>query len=166
MEVQTKTKLVEILSADYQLTGSMEVIGNPGVFVNNPSYDVFVVHNASVTPLTVGTQVGKVSVPKLYVPKQEAQVILIDMTVEEAQLLPTKKPLVCFTDTYIIRGGFATGLETSAGDLFTAGQGPFFAAVQAEVLAMRPLTEEIGGSADLVYVRAEAVQAFYSSSGE
>jgi hypothetical protein len=167
MEVQVNTRLVEMLSADYQISGSLEIRGeNPAVYINNPSYPVFALRDATVTPLMPGTQIGAMSVPRLFVHRDELQVILIDMPVAEAQLPPTRRNLVCFTDTFVVRGGFASGQETQAVNLFTAGQGPFFPAVEAEVVALRPLMEEIGGQADLVFLRGDAVRTFYSTDGE
>lgn len=161
MELRVMTKLVEALSADYQISGRMELLGNPGVYVNDDSYPTFTINDAVVTPLMVGTQVGPVSLEKVFLPKQEAQVLLMDMSLDEAQLLPTYHNLVVFTDTFVIRGKFITNPETGPQDVFSSG-GPYFPAIEAEVHAIRPLTTEIGGFADMIYVKGNDVRAFYS----
>ena len=162
MQVLVNTKAVEILTGSYQVSGKLEIRGNPAVFLNDNTVRTLAVLDATVTPLAVGTSVGPMSVAKFYVPKAEPQVVLIDMTIQEAQLLSTKIDAVCFTDSYIVRGEFSTGPETKPPDLFTASAGPFFPAQNAEVLPVRPLTEDLGGQADLVFVRGDAVRVFYS----
>lgn len=162
MEVRTVTKLIDILTADYHVSGTLEMRGNPAVYLNDQTVDVFTILDATVTPLMPGTQVGEMQIARFYVPKNKIQVVLLDMAVQEAQLLPTRKHLVCFTDTYVVKGHFSTGPETASLDVFSVSPGPFFPAVDAEVVPLRPLTTEMGGETDLLYVRGDSVEMFYN----
>jgi hypothetical protein len=153
---------VEILTGHFQISGDLEVRGNPSVYVNDASFDVFAVHKATMTPLAPGTSVGPVKVPLLYVPKTEPHVMLVgNLEPKDAQLLPNKINLVAFTDTYVIKANFHAGPETKADDVLFYATGPYFPATEAEIYAMRPLTADLGGQADLVFVHRNHVRTFY-----
>lgn len=163
MQVNITTFPVEILTGHYQVSGNLEIRGNPAIFVNDASFNVFNVHDATLTPLVTGSPVGPVKLPLLYLPKTEPHVVLIgNFTPQEAQLLPNKLRLVCFSDTYVIRGDFHVGPETKADDALYYAAGPFFPVTNADIYAMRPLTADLGGQADLVYIHKNHVRAFYS----
>jgi hypothetical protein len=163
MQVNITTYPVEILTGHFQVSGNLEIRGNPAVFVNDASYNVFSVHDATVTPLVAGSPVGQVKVPVLYLPKSEPHVMLIgNFAPQDAQLLPNKIALIAFTDTYVIHGEFHTGPETKADDILYSAAGPYFPATDAEIYAMRPLAADLGGQADLVYVHKQHVRVFYT----
>lgn len=162
MEVRVQAFPVEILTGCYQVGGQLEMIGNPAIYVNDASFSTFNIRDATMTPLMKGTPVGPVKVPQLFLPKSEPQVILVgDFAPRDAQLLPNAIKLICFTDTYVIRGVFHTGPETQASDVFFFTPGPFFPATNIEIYPIRPLTTELGGQADLVFVHRDAVRAFH-----
>lgn len=162
MEVQINTSPVEILTSTYQIGGELEVRGSPAIFINDSEFAAFTIHNATVTPLVAGTRIGALDTKTLYLPKDELQVLVIGgLTATQAQLLPHKVRMVCFTDTYVLRGFFHTGPETQAGDIFYSQPGPFFPATDVELFPLRSLSIEVGGAADLVYIHRDAVRLIY-----
>ncbi len=162
MQVNIITHPVEILTGHYQISGNLEVRGNPAVFVNDASFSVFNVHDATMTPLATGSPVGQVKVPLLYVPKSEPHVVLIgNFEAKDAQLLPNRLRLVCFTDTYVIRASFHVGPETKAPDALYFQAGPFFPTTAAEIYPLRPLAADLGGQADLLYIHKDHVRTYY-----
>jgi hypothetical protein len=163
VEIRVQTFPVEILTSFYQIGGKIEMIGNPAVSVNDAAYSTFNIHDATLTSLTPGTPIGPVKTPMLYLPKNEPQVVLVgDFSPKDAQLLPNTVKLICFTDSYVIRGVFHTGPETQAADVFFFSPGPFFPATGVEIFPIRPLAVDLGGQADLVYVNRAAVRAFHT----
>jgi hypothetical protein len=163
MEIRVQTFPAEILTGYYQISGGIEILGNPTIYVNDATFSTFNIHDATLTPLTPGTPVGPVQVPKLFLPKSEPQVLLIgDFSPHDAQLLPNKIKLICFTSAYVIRGVFHAGPETQATDVFYALPGPFFPATDVDIYPIRPMSTELGGQADLVFVHRDAVRAFHS----
>lgn len=163
MEVRVRTFPAEILTGYYQIGGGIEILGNPSIFVNDATFSTFNIDDATLTPLIPGTPVGPVKAPKLFLPKSEPHVVLIgDFGPQDAQLLPNKIRLICFTSTYVIRGVFHTGPETQAADLFFSMPGPFFPATDVDIYPIRPLVADLGGQADLVFVHRDAVRAYHS----
>ncbi|MNC96363.1 hypothetical protein D3C83_137200 [compost metagenome] len=71
--------------------------------------------------------------------------------------------MICFTDTFIIRGGFHTGPEMKAVDLFYSLASTFYPATEVEVFAQRQLSSDVSLKADLAFVHRDAVRAFYQS---
>jgi len=162
MQVNVTSFPVEILTGHFQISGGLDVRGNPTIYLNDSSIDVFAIHKATLTPLAAGTSVGQVQLPLLYVPKTEPHVLLIgNFEAKQAQLLPNKINLVAFTDTYVIKGDFHAGPETKADDVLYYSPGPFFPATNAEIYAMRPLAADLGGEADLVFIHKSHVRTFY-----
>ena len=163
MDIQLKVYPVEILTGNYQISGEMQPRGNPAFFVNDEATTTFTINNATLTPLLRGTAVGEISLPALYLPKEQIQVLIFgDYAPQEAQLLANKIGLTCFTDTYVIRGIFHGGAESTAGGILYDMPGPFFPATDVEIFAIRPLALEFGGAAELVFVQRNAVEVFYS----
>nr|MBN1228544.1 hypothetical protein [Anaerolineae bacterium] len=161
MEVQLTTYPVEMYTASYRYDGEFTPRGNPVVFLNDQSVTTFAIRNVSVIPLMAGARLGEMTLPEVFVPKAQIQVILIgDFGPQEAALRPKPIRLVCFTETYAIRATFHVGHETNAGDVFST-PGPFLPATEAAIFSIRSLTHEINGEAELLYVHKDAVRLFH-----
>src|SRR5574341_1934205 len=154
---------VEILTPTYHITGELRPRGNPGVFLNDASYPTFTIYAAHLQPIAGGARIGAMSVEELYVPKSDVHLICLpDFPPSEAMLLATRHPLICFTDTYVIRGEFHSGPETKAGDLFHFTRGPFFPGSDLEAFPVKPMAADVGLRVPLAYVHRNALRAFYS----
>lgn len=162
MQIQTTTYPIEIMTADYQVAGMFSPRGNPAMFVNDQSVQAFTLSDATFTPLMPGANIGAVSAPTLYVPKQHAQILLVgELAPADASLLPKPLPLVCFTDTYAVRGTFHVGAETQPADLLSDTAGTFLSATDAEIYSLRPLGQAISGAADLLFINKYAIRGFH-----
>jgi hypothetical protein len=154
---------VEILTPTYHITGEMRPRGNPGVFLNDAAYPTFAIYAAHLQPIVGGARIGAMSVEELYVPKSEVHLIsLPDYPPSEAMLLPTKHALICFTDTYVIRGEFHSGPETKAADVFYFSGGPFFPGSDLEAFPVKAMAADVALRVPLAYVHREAIRAFYT----
>ena len=161
MEVQTSSYVVEMLTAEYQISGHFEPRGNAGVFLNDQEVHTLVIEDATLVPLTPGARVGSMPVKELFLPKGDVQVMVIDgFSPREASLMPKAIPLVCFTDTFVVRATFHAGSETQPQDVLSL-PGPFLPATNVEIFTLRPLTVDIAGDADMIYIHKAAVRTFY-----
>ncbi len=164
MEVQTATYPIEILTASYQITGEFTPRGNPALFINDPQVASFHIQKGTFIPLMLGARVGEMAVHTLYVPRDEAQIVVIgNLEAAAAALLPRPVTLVCLTDTYAVRATFHIGQEMPTGEL-VAASGPFLPATNAEIFALRPLMADIGGEAPLIFVHKRAIKTFYEAT--
>jgi hypothetical protein len=162
MQIQITPYPTEILTADYQILGDLLPRGNPNIFINDQTYQTLTLHEATIKPVMAGAKLGPMNAPDIHIPKAEVHVLHIrDFTATEAQILPNKIRMICFTSTYVIRGSFHTGPETKASDIFYATASVFYPATDIEVFPLRALSGEVGLKADLGYVSKFAVTAFY-----
>lgn len=162
MQVQVIPYATEILTADYQILGELLPRGNPNIFINDQAYQTLTLHTATVKPVMMGAKLGPMPSPDVHIPKAVVHVLHIkDFTAAEAQILPNKIRMLCFTSTYVIRGSFHTGPETKSSDLFYATASVFYPATDIEVFPLRSLSGEVGLKAELGYVSRYAVTAFY-----
>lgn len=163
MEVQTATYPIEILTASYQITGEFTPRGNPALFLNDPQVASFHIKEGTLVPLMLGARVGEMAVRSLYVPRDEAQIVVIgNLEASAAMLLPRPVALICLTDTYAVRATFHVGQEAPTDEL-VAVSGPFLPATDAEIFALRPLMADIGGEAPLIFIHKGAIKTFYEA---
>jgi hypothetical protein len=165
MELHLPTYSLEVFTANYHISGSMQPRGPISVFINDVQYPCLALTDASVQPLMSGAKVGTMQSAEIYIPKTEIQIVVVnDLAPADAQLLTGKKPLIVFTDTYVMRGNFHTGPETKPIDLFWFGGGPCYGATDVNIFGVRPLAREINIQAPIAYIHRSAVQSFYSDA--
>lgn len=165
MEANIVSYGVSILTSAFYITGELRPRGNPGVFINDQSYKTLTVYGAHLQPIPHGARVGAMSMEELYVPKGEVQILaLSDFPPSEANLLATQHPMICLTDTYIVRAAFHSGPETKAADVFYFTGGPFFPGSDAEVFPLKPLASDVSLRTPLAYFHRDAIRAFYEQS--
>jgi hypothetical protein len=169
MQVIVNTFPVDILTAHYRVYGEIRTRGNPTIFLNDQNVSTLTIYDATLTPLRPGMKLGAVAADELHIPKTEPQVIILGNYKPEIMPLPKKERLICFTDTYILRGTFHMGSETRIEDVFYALPGPFFEATKLDIYSLYPLAVEVNAHAELAYIRGKAARAFYrqpESQGE
>ncbi len=128
MQINLNTFPVEILTGHYQVSGNLEVRGgNPGLFLNDSSFQVFSVHDATMTPLVAGSPVGPVKVPLLFVPKTEPHVLLVgNFAPKDAQLLPNRIRLGTVGTFRVIP---PTAQEFYEPEVYGRGEGALFSVI-------------------------------------
>jgi|YNPNPStandDraft_1061719.scaffolds.fasta_scaffold41374_3 hypothetical protein len=166
MDVIVKSYPVDIMTAHYRVYGEIRTRGDPVLFLNDQNVSTLTVYDATLMPLRQGMRLGAVSTDELHVPKHEPQVIILGNFIPETRPLPKTERLICFTDTYILRGTFHMSVETKVHDVFYAQPGPFFAVTRLDIHALYPLAVEVKANAELAYLRGAAVRAFYHLAEE
>ncbi len=166
VEIQFTPYQAEVLTPNFHIAGELHPRGNPTIYINDSQYPTFTLYSATLSPAAAGASLPAMSMSELYVVKDEVHVLALHgFERTSAQLLPATHRLICFTDTYVIRGNFHTGPETRAADVFYMGAGPFYGASDVEVFPVRPLAIEVSLSVPLAFVHRGAVRAFYLHEG-
>jgi hypothetical protein len=164
MDFVLKSYPAEILTANFHIQGELRPRGSPYIFINDAQYATLTIFDAVLKPIGQGARVGPMNVPELYIPKNEISLIRFDnFTAAEAQILPVVIPMICFTEAFIIRGGFHTGPEMKAVDLLYSVASMFYPATEVEVFPLRQLASDISMKTDLAFVHRDAVRSFYQS---
>jgi hypothetical protein len=98
----------------------------------------------------------------LYVPKKEPHVLIIGkLTMEEVKPPPKLAPIVCLTDTYLLKGSFHMGMDTKVVDVFSVLAGPFFFASNLKIVSLYADALSVHAAAGLAYVHRDAIRSFY-----
>lgn len=153
---------VDILTSHYRVYGEIQPRGDPHMFFNSENVDSLIINDATMMPLREGMRLGAVAADELYVPISEPQVIIVGNYQPQVKPLPKRERLICFTDTYILRGFFHMSVETRLQDVFWAGHGPYFPATMVDIYALYPMAMEVKANAALCYLNGPAVRAFYA----
>src|SRR5687768_2332247 len=104
MEIQFTPYQTDIFTADYQFIGELHPRGNPNIYINDQQFQTLTFYSTTIKPLTPGAKLGAMQAPEMHIPKLKVHVLHVrDFTAAEAQILPNKIRLICFTDTYVIR---------------------------------------------------------------
>ncbi|HEC21381.1 MAG TPA: hypothetical protein ENI95_00530, partial [Chloroflexi bacterium] len=124
MQVQVRSYPVDVLTAHYRVYGELQTRGDPTIFLNDENVSTLTVYDATLMPLRQGMRLGAVMAREIHIPKNEPQVLILGNFEPEVRPLPKTANLICFTDTYVLRGTFHMGLETQISDLFYVQAGP------------------------------------------
>jgi hypothetical protein len=161
MQIQLQNYPVDVLTAHYRVYGELRSRGEPSVFLNDEEVETLTIYDATLMPLRQGMRLGAVTAAELHVPKTEPQVLILGGYIPEVKPLPKTSELICFTDTYVLRGTFHMGMEVKVPDLFYVQDIPFFPVTKLDIFALYPMAMEVKVMAELAYVQGDAVRAFY-----
>jgi hypothetical protein len=163
MQIQVHSFPVDVLTPHYRIYGELRSRGEAAVFLNDEEVETLTIHDATLMPLRQGMRLGAVTAAEIHVPKTEPQVLILGGYVPEVKPLPKTSELVCFTDTYVLRGTFHMGMEVKVLDLFYVQNIPFFPVTKLDVFTLYPMAVEVKVMAELAYVQGNAVRAFYET---
>jgi hypothetical protein len=152
----------DILTAHYRVYGELVARGDPTIYFNASDLLAIAIADATLMPLRQGMRLGAVSMDELFIPRSEPQVIILGGYEPTVKPLPRKEHLICFTDTYLLRGTFHMGMDTRPEDVFfTIGGRMYHYATNLDIYSLYPLAVDVKASAELAFVRGDAVRAFY-----
>ncbi len=162
MQILVNRYPADILTTHYRVYGELVARGDPAIYFNATDLLALSIIDATLMPLRQGMRLGPVSMDELFIPRTEPQVIILGSYEPAVRPLPRKENLICFTDTYLLRGTFHMGMDTNPEDIFfTAGGRAFHYATNLDIYSLYPLAVDVKASAALAFVRGEAVRAFY-----
>lgn len=166
MQVIVNTYPVDILTPHYRVYGELRTRGDPTLFLNDESNATLTVHDATLIPLRQDMRLGAVTMDELHIPKHEPQVLTVGDYTPQVRPLPKAVRLICFTDTYLLRGTFHMSPETRTNDVFYSRQSLFFAVTDLDTYSLYPLAVEVKARSALAYLRGGSVRAFYKAAEE
>lgn len=162
MQIQEQKYPVDILTGNYRVSGELRPLGNPTIYLNDNSRTTLTVFDATVVSLRPGIQLEPMAANALYVPKKEPHVLIIGkLTLDEVKPPPKLAPIVCLTDTYLLKGNFHMGMDTKVVDVFSVLAGPFFFASNLKIVSLYTDAVAVHAAAGLAYVHRDAIRSFY-----
>ncbi len=164
MQVKHTLKPVELYTDSFMINGDLNIVGEINTFFNDKTNITLLLSDVKIQALAPHAAINAVNAKEMIVNKSVIQMILVgDFTRDDARVLPKKIPMVCFTDTYVVRGAFRGGTEARLQDFFDYG-GPFYAVTDFDVYSIRPLKEEVRGQGEILFLNRSYISAV--ASGE
>lgn len=120
MQVPQVSYPIDVFTAHYRVSGAWQPRGNQSIYLNNESVETLVVEDATVIPLRPGVELEPVLAPKMYLPKKDAQAIIIgNLNLDDVKPLPRRELLVCLTAMFIMKCYFHMAQEAQLHDAFS-----------------------------------------------
>jgi hypothetical protein len=161
LKIVVASYAADILTPHYRVYGELRTRGDPTIFLNDQTVGTLTLYDAVLTPIRPEMRVSPMSVDVLHIPKHEPHIITLGGFSPQIPPLPKTEPLICFTDTYMLRGLFHMARETRVEDVFHAHPGPFFYVSHLDIASLYPLGIQVAAHSELGYIRGSAVRAFF-----
>lgn len=160
MQIVHYEKTVELYTASFMVSGKLNIIGELNTFLNDSTSIAFQIRNATLQSLIPHSAVNEIKAKETFVNKDQIQLALVgDITRDDAKVLPKRLPMICFTDTYVVKGTFRGGKETRPQDFFDYG-GPFYAVTDFDVYTLKPLKVDVRGQGEVIFLNRNFISTF------
>lgn len=155
-----KQNPVTALLPGFEIRCMMQSVGLMQTFLNDELKPILTFHRASVRGLERGNPAASMSLPELYVRKDQCHTIAFDqmLSQEEIGLLPRGEPLAIYTSHYVVQGKAHLGTEDRLHDFIVLSKALFIGMTDVAFFPLfEPQTAMIQ-QAPLAFVCRDAVQ--------
>ncbi len=154
---------VQILTADFQFRGQLEVVGALLTFINDPIRDSFSLSDAHLTPLTPGSPLKGFFRPHIVVRRPHIAFLYFTSAETRAsfQLLARRELLVAYTPVAVCRGYFHMSAEANLRDFLDAGQASLFAVSEARLFPLVEFPAPFPLETELLMVGRAQLQSYH-----
>ncbi len=148
-----------LLTAGFQATGVLNVIGVLQTFINDERKNVFALREAQLYGVVQGNPAASMRVPELYLRKDECHVVVFGERFpgEQTGLMPRAERLAVYTSHYVIQGDFYMGTDALLSDFIHSSKSPFVAATNVAIFPLFPAQVAVVQQAPLAYVHQASV---------
>ncbi|MBI5961273.1 MAG: hypothetical protein HY866_21220 [Chloroflexi bacterium] len=151
---------VTVLLAGFQAQCILQVMGILQTFLNDEQKAVFALKQVALHGLEVDNPAASMSLPELYVRKEECHAIAFDRMFEkdDTGLMPRPEQVAVYTSHYAIQGQFHMGSDTPISDFIASSKSPFVVATDAYIFPLFQPQAALIQTAPLVFVYRSAVR--------
>jgi hypothetical protein len=156
---------VHILTASFQFSGQLEVVGALLNFINDPARDSLSLYDANLTPLTPGSPLKGIFRPHVVV-RRPYVVFLCFASAEtraSLQLLARHESLVAYTPIAVCRGQFHMSAEANLRDFLDTSQSGLLAVTEARLFPLVEFPAPFPTEAELLMVGRAQLQSYHSA---
>lgn len=156
----TKQNPVTVLLPGFQVRCVLQSVGLMQTFLNDEMKPVLTLYRAAVLGLERGNPAMSMSLPELYVRKEQCHAIAFEqeLSQEEAGLLPRGEPLALYTSDYVLQGKAHLGTEDRLHDFIAIGKSHFIGLTDVAIFPLFDLQTAMIQQAPLVFVYRDAVR--------
>lgn len=161
--VPTKRHDVQILTADFQLSGQFETKGAMLIFLNDPGRSSFSLYDARLTSLDPANPLKELTRPHIVIRKP--QIALLYFTEDESRssirLLRRRELMVAYTPMAVCKGYLHMADEASVSDLLDVAQGDLVPMTDVQVFPLIELPTPFPAEAELMLVGRSQLRFYH-----
>lgn len=156
----TKQNPVTVLLPGFEVRCVLQSIGMMQTFLNDELKPILTLHRANVLGLARGNPARSMSLPELYVRKDQCHAIAFEQVLsqEESGLMPRVEPLAIYTSDYVLQGKVHLGTEDRLHDFIATGKSYFIGLTDVALFPLFETQAAMIQQAPLVYVYRDAVR--------
>lgn len=156
----TKQNPATVLVPEFQIHCTLHSVGMMQTFLNDDLKPTLTLHEASMLGLRRGNPATSMSLPELYVRKDQCHALAFEQlfSQEETGLMPRVEPLVLYTSDYVLQGKVHLGTEDRLHDFIATGKSYFIGMTDVAIFPLFELQTAMIQQAPLVYVYRDAVR--------
>ncbi len=153
----TKAISATVLSAEFQVTCTLNVIGLLQTFLNDEQRAVFTLNEAAAYGLERGNPAASMHIPELYIGKRSVHAIAFEQTFssEEMGLKPRSERVAVYTSHFVIQGEFHMGTDALFSDFIDSSKAFFVGATNASIFPLFAPQTAVIQQAPLLYVHKD-----------
>lgn len=158
---------IDVFTAHYRVSGAIEMRGNVQLFLNNDLMQTLIVQDATAIPLRPGVELEPMFSSVIYVPKGDAEALVLgNVSVEDVKPLPKRELLVCLTDLFIMKGYVHVGMDTRLEDAFSIHPQPFLFVTNLQIASLYAEATGVRANALSAFIHRKAVRAYFRPEQE
>jgi hypothetical protein len=163
MAVPIQRHEARILTATFQFSGQLEVVGALLNFINDPNRDSFSLYDANLTPLTPGSPLKGIFRPHVVVRRPYIAFLYLASAETRAslKLLARHESLVAYTPIAVCRGEFHMSIEANLRDFLDASPGGLIAVSEAQLFPLIEFPAPFPTEADLLMIGRAQLQSYH-----
>jgi hypothetical protein len=154
---------VHILTASFQFSGQLEVVGALLNFINDLNRDSFSLYDANLTPLTPGSPLKGIFRPHVVVRRPYIAFLYFASAETRAslKLLARHELLVAYTPIAVCRGRFHMSSEANLRDFLDVSQGSLLAVTEARLFPLVEFPAPFPLDAELLMMGRAQLQSYH-----
>lgn len=154
---------VQILTAAFQFSGQLEVVGALLNFINDTERDSLSLYDARLTPLTPSSPLKGLSRPHVIVRRPHIAFMYFTSAETRAslKLLARRELLVAYTPVAVCRGYFHMSAEANVRDFLDVTQGGLVAVTEARLFPLVEFPAPFPSEVEQVMIGRTQIQSYH-----
>jgi hypothetical protein len=163
LAVPTKRHGVQILTADFQLSGQLETAGAMLMFLNDPDRNSFSLCDVHLTSFDPASPLKELSRPHIVIRKP--QIVLLHFTEDESRslvrLLRRRELMVAYTPVAVCKGYLHMADDANVSNLLDVAQGDLVPVTDVQVFPLIELPAPFPAEAELMLVGRSQLRLYH-----
>jgi len=160
--LQARHYNVEMVTAQYLLSGKLEPFGALMIYLNHPERVTFLVRDVTATALDAANVAHVFHTDELWVYRRDISLLHPRETLSPStmQLLPAKEKVRLVLPRFVVQATVYRGTDTAVGDMFDALSGYWIMATETQIFPLQPVAAPVFREAHQLLINRAYVQSY------